>query len=132
VHAHRPALLVQQARHDPAIATVVAGPAQHRHWSWRPALRNGLGHGLARCAHQDDAGCASGNGDGVGMGHLGGGQDFCGHGFNLPGVNFRTAAACSSQTGSAPCKNTQTHTEVLAQNDRTVFDEVFVNREVSG
>jgi hypothetical protein len=67
---YRPALLLEQAGNDKAIAAIIAWPAQHQHRALIIALHDGLGDGLARRLHQLERLDASLHGQAIGLHHL--------------------------------------------------------------
>ena len=80
----RPSGAGEQAGGDVAVAAIVAGTAEDQHRAGTEAGADGLGHGPAGAFHQHvdrGAGCHR---VGVGLGHLGGGQQVF-HGGSLVG-----------------------------------------------
>ena len=74
--ADRIAALGQMPRRDKAVAAVIAGPGHDHHAA---ALQHGadrIGHRAAGILHQLDAGGAAGDGQPVGFGHFGSGEQF--------------------------------------------------------
>ncbi len=75
-HPHLIAAFGQMARGDKAVAAVVAGPRHNHHAPARPQRRGSVGDGAAGILHQLDAGHAAGDGEPVGFGHFGIGEEF--------------------------------------------------------
>ena len=74
--AHRIAALGQKAGGDEAVAAIVAGAGHDHHAAALQHGGDGIGDRAAGIFHQVDAGRAAGDGQPVGLGHLGGGEEF--------------------------------------------------------